>query len=170
MRDSRYLAANEQAVVQIRLHWVVLARLILGTAVVLGGALAVSVYSTVHDAGADFLITLLWWVALAAVIRLLWRLLGWYRTSLLITSSRMIKVSGIISTRVQSIPLSKITDLSYTLDPNGRVLGYGRFVMETEGDHTSELEKVDHVPRPDRFYLLLCNSIFGDSPAPAADD
>ncbi|OHV27579.1 hypothetical protein BBK14_20225 [Parafrankia soli] len=170
MRNHRYLAANEQTIVQIRLHWVVIARLVLGTAAILVGVLALSIYSRTHGAGAGFLLTLLWWVALAAVVRLLWRLLDWHRTNLLITSSRMIKVSGIISLRVQSIPLSKITDISYTLDPNGRVLGYGKFAMETEGDHASELEKIDHVPRPDRFYLLLCNSIFGGSPEPAAGD
>ncbi len=170
VRNYEFLAADEQAIVRIRLHWVVIARFVLGTAAILIGVLALTIYSEAHDTGAGFLITLLWWVVLAAVLRLLWHLLDWHRTSLLITSSRMIKVSGIISLRVQSIPLSKITDISYTLDPNGRVLGYGKFAMETEGDHSSELEKIDHVPRPDRFYLVLCDSIFGGSPEPAAGD
>ncbi|MEX5632479.1 PH domain-containing protein [Parafrankia sp. FMc2] len=170
MYNSGYLAANEQTVVQIRLHWVVLARVVLETAAALVGVVAIAVYSAGRDVNVRVVVTLLWWVALAAVVRLLWRLLDWHRTCLLITTSRLIKVSGIISTRVQSIPLSKITDLSYNLDPNGRVLGYGAFELETEGDHTSDLEKLQHVPHPDRFYLLLCDSIFGGSPEPAVDD
>ncbi|WP_255360487.1 PH domain-containing protein [Frankia sp. EI5c] len=102
------------------------------------------------------------------MLRLLWRLLDWRCTSVMITSSRLVRRSGIITVRVQSIPMSKITDLSYDLDPTGRVLGYGSFTLETEGDHTSELEKIDHVPRPDRFYLLFCNSIFGGAPETSA--
>ena len=170
MRDSRYLAANEQMVVQVRLHWVVLARVILETVAVLVGVLAVSIFFAARDVGPRSFVALLWWVALAAVVRLLWRLLDWHRTYLLITSSRLVKASGIVSTKVQAIPLSKITDLAYNQDLNSRMLGYGEFVMETEGDHTSDLEKIDHVPVPDRFYLLLCNSIFGGGPGPAADD
>ncbi|CAO5154025.1 YdbS-like PH domain-containing protein [Frankia sp. AiPs1] len=170
MRYDSYLATNEDLSFQIRLHWVVFARVVLETVGVLAAAAAISVYTTVRHAGAHLLVTLLWWVAVAAVVRLLWRLLDWHLTVLLITSSRIMRVSGIVSRRVQSMPLSKITDLSYTLDPNGRLLGYGTFAMETEGDHKHALEKVEHVPHPDRFYLRLCDSIFGGAPEPAVDD
>ncbi len=170
MRVAKYLAVNEQAVTDIRQHWVVLARVILETVVGLVAVLAIALYSAAHGGGGRVLVTLLWWVALAAVVRLAWRVLSWDRTRLLITTSRLVRVSGIISVKVQSIPMSKITDLSYTMDPNGRLLGYGAFVLETEGDHKSDLEKLAHVPRPDRFYLLLCDNIFGGSPAPAVDD
>ncbi|MCK9924929.1 PH domain-containing protein [Frankia sp. AgPm24] len=170
MRIDGYLANNEHLTVQIRLHWVVVARVVLETAGVLAVAIAVSLYDAVHHAGIGVLVTLLWWVALAVVLRLMWRLLGWYLTVLLITNTRLVKASGILSRRIQSLPLSKITDLSYKLDPNGRLLGYGTFEMETEGDHVSALEKLEHVPRPDRFYLRLCDGIFGGAPEPALDD
>ncbi|MCL9797322.1 PH domain-containing protein [Frankia sp. AgKG'84/4] len=170
MKVSRYLAVNEQAVTNVRLHWVVLARVILETVAGLVAVLAIAIYSATHGGGGKVLVTLLWWMALAAVVRLAWRVLDWDRTRLLITTSRLVRVSGIISTKVQSIPMSKITDLSYTMDPNGRLLGYGAFVLETEGDHKSDLEKLAHIPRPDRFYLLFCDSIFGSSPEPATDE
>ncbi|EFC81860.1 hypothetical protein CcI49_14460 [Frankia sp. CcI49] len=170
VRNYRFLAANEQAIVRIRLHWVVLARVVLETVAVLVGVVALNIYAAAHGRGGGILITLLWWGALAAVLRLLWRMLTWYCTILLVTNSRFVKVSGIISLKVQSIPMSKITDLSYTLDPNGRVLGYGTFALETEGDHKSELEKLEYVPQPDQFYLLFCNSIFGGAPEPTTGD
>ncbi|SNQ51767.1 conserved hypothetical protein [Frankia canadensis] len=170
MRCTRYVAVNEQIIFEIRLHWVVLVRVLLEAAAALVGAVAISVYVAVHGIGARFLLMLLWCAVLVVVARLMWHLLGWHRTRLLITSSRLVKVSGIISVRVQSLPLSKITDLSYDLDPTGRAIGYGKFSLETEGDHKNQLESIDHVPRPDRFYLLLCNGIFGDSPEPAVDE
>jgi uncharacterized membrane protein YdbT with pleckstrin-like domain len=170
VRNSRYVAVNEQITFQIRLHWIVLARVVLETAAALVGALAVSGYLVVHGGGARFLFTIVWCAVLVLAVRLGWHLLGWHRTRVLITSSRLIKMSGIISIRVESIPLSKITDLSYDLDPTGRLLRYGKFKLETEGDHKPQLENIEHVPRPDRFYLLLCDSIFGGAPEPAADD
>lgn len=170
MRVHRYLAANEQEVLQSRQHWVVLARVFAETFGILVAALALSGYFAARGGGVEFLVTLLWWGVLAVVVRLLWRLLDWSRVCMVITDSRMMKISGIISIKVQSIPMSKITDISYNLDPTGRLLGYGAFALETEGDHTSDLEKIEHVPHPDHFYLLLCNSIFGAAPEPAADD
>ncbi|MCK9897916.1 PH domain-containing protein [Frankia sp. AgB32] len=170
MWNSRYLAVNEELSFQIRLHWVVLARLVLASAVGLVAVLALSVYAGTRHAGGHLLVTVLWLAALALFVRLAWRVLGWHRTRLMITTSRLVKVSGIIATRVQSIPLAAVTDLSYTQDPNGRLLGYGTFKLETEGDHSSDLEKLEHIPRPNRFYLLLCDSIFGSSPEPVADE
>lgn len=170
MRINGFLAVNEQAVAHFRLHWVVLARVVLGTAAALVVVLAISVFATSRNADTGVLVSLLWWAVLALVVRLLWRVFDWHRNRLLITSSRLIRVSGIISTKIESIPLSKITDMSYELDPNGRVLGYGTFKLETEGDHKSALEKLTHVPRPGAFYLLLCDCIFGGAPEPAAEE
>jgi membrane protein YdbS with pleckstrin-like domain len=169
MRNVRYLAAHEELVIAVRPHWAVLARVLLETASAVVGVLAVSVFFAAKGIDAGFLVTLLWWAVLVLVIRMLWKFLDWHVTSLMITNTRLMRLSGIFYRTIQTIPLAKITDMSYDRDPLGRLLGYGDFKLETEGDHVSALEKIRHVPNPDRIYLRFCDAIFGASPAANTD-
>nr|WP_322750269.1 MULTISPECIES: PH domain-containing protein [unclassified Frankia] len=101
---------------------------------------------------------------------MLWKLIDWQVTHIMITDRRLLKVSGIISRKVQTMPLTKITDMAYNRDPLGRIFGYGEFVVETAGDDAGALAKLQYLPRPDRLYLTLCDMTFGGAPSPTGDD
>jgi hypothetical protein len=73
------------------------------------------------------------------------------------------------------MPLMKVTDMSYERSVPGRILGYGRFVMESAGQDQA-LREVNWVPEPDEHYRAICAEIFGvadhslDDPDDGHDD
>jgi membrane protein YdbS with pleckstrin-like domain len=169
LRDTKYLASQERLVMMVRLHWAVLLRIFLETAGAVVLALGVNVAFITQGIKAGLITTLLWYLALFMILRMLWRLADWHFDHLMITNKRLLKVSGIIYRKVQTMPLSKITDLTYNRDPLGKLLGYGEFVVESAGQDQA-LSNIKYLPRPDRLYITLCDMTFGDAPSPAGDD
>lgn len=162
---ERFLLPTERRVLGVRRHWCRLA----------------------EPAGSAFagLITLLWldqvlpttlplardlllagWVALMA--RLTWRVMEWRADWFVVTDRRLLLRTGIITRRVAMMPLIKVTDMSYSRPPVGRILGYGEIVIESAG-HDQALRKIRHLPRPDALYLEICELLFGPkAPVPGA--
>jgi membrane protein YdbS with pleckstrin-like domain len=169
LRDTKYLASQERLVMMVRLHWAVLLRVLLETAGAVVLALGVNILFAAQGIDAGLITTLLWYFALFMILRMLWKLADWHFDHLMITNKRLLKVSGIIIRKVQTMPLSKITDLTYNRDPIGRVLGYGEFVVESAGQDQA-LSRIPYVPRPDRLYQTLIDMTLGGSPSPAGDD
>lgn len=163
-KDTRYLAARERLVTMVHLHWAVLLRAIAETFGVVVLAFASSVIF-----GSNIVSTLLWYLALFMILRLLWKVYDWYVERVMITDKRILKASGVITRSVQTMPLTKVTDLTYKRDPLGRLLGYGEFVVESAGQDQA-LSNIKYLPRPDRLYLTLCDMMFGGAPAPRSDD
>lgn len=108
-------------------------------------------------------------------LRLGWKLADWRFDTLYVTDWRVFEVSGLVTRRLAAMPLRKITDLTYETSPLGRVLGYGRFVIETAGQDQA-LSSLDHVPDPHRMYTELSHlTLHGPDqrrrdPAPAGTD
>ncbi len=164
LRDTKYLASQERLVMMVRLHWAVLLKVFLQTIGTIIVALVVQ-FAPV-DTGPIRLI--LWWIALFMILRMLWKVTDWHFDHLMITDKRLLKVSGIFFREVRTMPLGKITDMTYNRDPLGRILGYGEFVVESAGQDQA-LSRIKYLPRPDRLYLTLCDMTFGGAPSPAGD-
>jgi membrane protein YdbS with pleckstrin-like domain len=164
-RDDKYLAARERLVVMVRLHWAVLLPVFLQTL----GAILVAILLSVFVPKLGFLNTILWWFVFFMILRLIWMVTDWHFDHIMITDKRLLKVSGIFFRKVQTMPLSKVTDLTYNRDPLGRILGYGEFVVESAGQDQA-LSKIQFLPRPDRLYLTMCDMMFGGAPAPSGGD
>ncbi|WP_462202797.1 PH domain-containing protein [Frankia sp. CcWB3] len=168
-RDTKYLASQERLVMMVRSHWAVLLPVFLQTIGAVLLALVANILLASQDVDAGIITTLLWYFALFMILRMLWGVVDWQFEHLMITDKRLLKVSGIFFRKVQTMPLSKITDLTYNRDPLGRLLGYGEFVVESAGQDQA-LSKIKFLPRPDRLYLTLVDMTFGGAPAPAGDD
>ena len=69
-------------------------------------------------------------------------------------SSRLIRVSGILSTTVDIVPLSKITDMTLRHSIPGRILGYGQLRVETAGQK-QDLDRLDFLPSPGAVYRAM---------------
>lgn len=160
---SKYLLPHEQQVITVRKHPAVLEGPV--TVAVLGLVAAVALSATVarHESTALAVVWIAWGLL---VLRLLWKAANWAVEYFVVTSQRMILTSGVVTRKVAMMPLVKVTDMSFRRSLNGRLLGYGEFILESAGQDQA-LRTVDHVPYPEQLYLEICGLLF---PAQDAGD
>ena len=141
MGETRgYLFIGEEVALVVRPHPVVLWKPILWP---LG---AVALFSAFTN---QFFFCLL----IVALIKFSWSAGLWWVDRFALTTDRILSTSGIFSKKVVSMPLSKITDLTYERSLIGRILGYGSLDLESAGQEG--LDRIDYLPDPDYFYRAV---------------
>jgi uncharacterized membrane protein YdbT with pleckstrin-like domain len=154
----KHLLPHERQVITVRFHPAVLIRPVVE---VLGGlAIAILISRTIAH-GNDTAILITWLAWLVLVGRLLISIFLWLESYFIVTSQRILLMTGIFTRTVNMMPLSKVTDMSFRRSATGRVLGYGEFVVESAGQDQA-LRTVDHLPYPEQLYLEVCGLIFKD--------
>jgi len=154
----RVLLPHERQVITVRFHPAVLIRPV--AEVLLGLALAGLLSTTVaHGNGLAMLI--IWGLWLLLVLRLVYKIYVWLDEYFVVTSQRLLLATGVFTKRVNMMPLTKVTDMRFERSPSGRLLGYGKFVVESAGQEQA-LQTVDHLPYPEQLYLEVCGLIFKD--------
>jgi len=154
----RVLLPHERQVITVRFHPAVLIRPV--AEVLLGLALAGLLSTTVaHGNGLAMLI--IWGLWLVLVVRLVYKIYVWLDEYFVVTSQRLLLATGVFTKTVNMMPLSKVTDMRFERSPSGRLLGYGKFVVESAGQEQA-LQTVDHLPYPEQLYLEVCGLIFKD--------
>lgn len=159
----KYLFASERFVGEWRRHWTYLWKE--GTAVV-ATTFLLGYISGISGPGAGFwtnAVALLWAVVLFWAA---WRTGDWWFDRFVLTSRRVMIVSGMIARNIAMMPLSRVTDMAYNQSPMGRVLNYGTFVLESAGQEQA-LREVHFLPDPRELYLLFVEEMYG--PDPTAD-
>lgn len=153
---DRYLLDGERVVTAVHQHWGKVAEPV-------GSALAGLVVALWVDAivapSIGVVGTAIWWLWFALVGRMLFLLAKWRLDWFVATDRRLLLFYGFVTRKVSMMPLMKVTDMSYERSIPGRLLGYGRFVMESAGQDQA-LHKVNWVPRPDDNYRAICAEIF----------
>ena len=160
---SRYLSGSEEAVLEVRRHPFSLIRTFGITLLALVGASAVGALTSWEE-GSDFIDTVVGLVAIFFVVRLLWKLLIWWEDRIVVTDQRIFEVSGILTRKVASMPLEKMTDMTYRRTIGGRIFGYGDLIMETAGQKQA-MDEIAFLPRPDEFYRTV-TSLVNSRPPP----
>ncbi|MHB8293927.1 MAG: PH domain-containing protein [Acidimicrobiales bacterium] len=140
---KRMLNDGEEVLVDLRPHWWFLAMPMIATAIcsafailVLAGAVA---RSTAMEVAAVVLV----------VVSALWLLLryaSWASTSLVLTTSRLVLRTGVLTRYGRDIPLERIADVSYRQSLFGRMIGSGELVAIAAGGGAQL--SYGHVPRP----------------------
>jgi membrane protein YdbS with pleckstrin-like domain len=164
---ERYLLPSERRVVAVRHHW---ARLCEPALSVLAGLVALFWIDHALPTGLPMVRTVLLagWLVLCA--RLVWCILQWREDWFVVTDRRLLVRSGLLTRRVSMMPLIKVTDLSFSRPPIGRLLGYGEFVIESAGQDQA-LRRIRHLPNPDLLYFDVCDLLFGPkAPVPGVGD
>ncbi len=156
---ERYLSVAEEPVLEVRRHGMVLAKPILQTVVVVFAAALVGSLVSLDDGG-DVIDTVVGLLAILIVLRLSWRLLLWWHDRIVVTDQRIFEVSGVLTRSVATIPLEKVTDMTYRRTIGGRILGYGDLIFETAGQ-TQAMDRIEHLPRPDHFYRTVTSLVAG---------
>ncbi|MGH3887231.1 MAG: PH domain-containing protein [Pseudonocardiaceae bacterium] len=151
----------ERRVIRVRRHWASLLGVLLQTFGVVIVAFVLS--QLLGGAGDDLWVvqSVLWYLAVAAVLRLTWKALEWWFELIIITNKRFMITSGLIVTKISMMPITKVTDMSYLRTFGGRVLGYGTLRVESAGQK-QDLERVDYLPRPEATFDAISDLIFGE--------
>jgi uncharacterized membrane protein YdbT with pleckstrin-like domain len=160
---ARYLLPHERQVITVRLHPAVLIRPVAET--LLGLALA-AVLSAVAAKGNGAILLVVWLAWTVLLVRLIMRIWEWWDNHFVVTSARLLLATGVLTKKVNMMPLTKVTDMSFQRSSLGRILGYGEFIVESAGKDQA-LSHIDHLPYPEQLYLEVCGLIFKD---PGGDD
>jgi membrane protein YdbS with pleckstrin-like domain len=156
---ERYLVDGETTIVAVRRHWFSLIREILLAC----GATALALWVDVNvprNAGGEIAQNLSLLVFWGAVGWLVWRVLNWRHEWFVATDKRFLLFYGFLRRKVAMMPLLKVTDMTYDRSILGRLLGYGKFVLESAGQDQA-LSTIDHVPDADTHYHAICTQLFG---------
>ena len=151
--DRRYLAQEESIVLRVRRHLTVLLGPFLLTMVVILAAATIGFWTSPRSGGelVDVLVGL---CAGFFVLRFAWKLWQWRADRIVVTDRRIFEVSGVLTRKVASMPLAKMTDITYQRSLLGRIFGYGELIVETAGQDQS-LHRIAYLPRPDDFYRTI---------------
>jgi len=154
---QRYLLDGERIVVAVHQHWAQLIEPVLSAV----GGLALALWVDVSAPASLSLATAVcWWLWFAVLGRTLWKLLEWRHEWFVATDKRLLLTYGLLTRRVAMMPLLKVTDMSYSRSVPGRLLGYGKFVMESAGQDQA-LREINWLPHPDHTYRAICAEMFG---------
>ncbi|WP_158885382.1 PH domain-containing protein [Amycolatopsis anabasis] len=155
---DEYLLDTERRVIRIRRHWAYLmwdsfeAVALIAICVMVSYLLPPSMW---------VLQNVLWYAALLVVLRYAYQVMEWWVERLVVTDKRFVMTTGVFTTKVLMMPISKVTDLTYERTWNGRMLGYGTMVVESAGQ-IQALNRIEYLPRPEEFYDTISELVFGD--------
>ncbi len=137
-------------------------------ALVLAAAIAVGVAipSGTH-AGTERLADLVVAVVLLLIV-LIRPLLRWKTTTYELTSGRLRVREGIVARRGRDIPLTRISDVLFTRSLLDRLVGAGRLVVESPGEH-GQIVLTD-IPQVERVQAILFDLVEQEQHGAAPDD
>src|SRR6185312_10437107 len=153
--------AVERRVIRVRRHWAVLIVPLLQTIGIVVVAFVLSKLISGLGSGLWLVQSLLWYAAVAALVRYAWRALEWWVEIIIVTDKRFMVTSGIIETKNSMMPITKVTDMSFMRPLLGQVLGYGTLRIESAGQK-QDLEYIRYLPRPEEVFQAISELICGD--------
>jgi membrane protein YdbS with pleckstrin-like domain len=170
-RPIRYLASGERIDLDVRKHWSALANPAFQTIGVIIAALLLGSIISPNN-GSDLFDDFVSVVVVFYILRFGFYVWLWVANRIVVTNQRVIEEKGVISRRIASMPLSKVTDLEYHRPLMGRIFGYGELSLESAGQ-LQAITSIDHLAKPDEFYrqfttlLARLQGPAGGPPTPA---
>ncbi len=145
MDHESSLTGGEQPVLLLHPHWKTLIRPILVAVLVVAVALVAEALIRGSDAmaarGAVGVVTVL-----VLMVWLIVPVLRWRTTTYELTTKRLRTRFGIVTRHGRDIPLTRINDVSFEKGLLDRLLGAGRLVVESAGEHGQiVLRDIPHV-------------------------
>jgi membrane protein YdbS with pleckstrin-like domain len=144
---------DEQPVLLLRPHWKTLVRPWLLAAIVVAAALVVEAVIPSGSAAAAERLAVGVVALLALMVWLMVPVLRWRTTTYELTTRRLRMREGILTRRGRDIPLVRINDVSFQKGPLDRLLGSGRLVVESAGEHGQIL--LNDIPRVEYVQATL---------------
>lgn len=159
---DRYLAGSEMVVDTVRRHVIVLANAFGIWFLATAGILILATRPNM-DSGFRSMAFLAF---VAVSFYFVGKVAEWWIDEYVITNKRVIKIEGIITRKISTIPIGKITDTSYRRTWLGRLLKYGDMVLDTPGQD-KYLPMLNKLSRPDEVYKIIMSIAIGGGQVPA---
>ncbi|MBI4729689.1 MAG: PH domain-containing protein [Acidobacteria bacterium] len=149
----RLLTEDEEVILDLRPHWIALARPAFWTAVLGAGAGLAVAYAPAGSARGPLRIAaaaaaLVAWIPLAGVPALRWRF-----TMFVVTSERLVSRGGVLAKHGKEVPLETINDVTFHQSVFERIIGAGDLVIESAGE--SGQERFTDIRRPEGVQLRI---------------
>jgi uncharacterized membrane protein YdbT with pleckstrin-like domain len=149
MAGDESLSEGERFVLRLHPHWKTVLRPLFLLLVIVVAAV---VLLLVLPSGRSLTVARIAIGAVAVVAAIIWcavPLLRWRTTSYELTTRRLRLRRGILSRQGRDFPLIRISDVSFSHGLIDRMLGCGRLVVESAGEHgqlvLTEIPHVEHV-------------------------
>lgn len=161
---DEYLLSTERRVIRLRRHWAVVLPYLIQTLLALIIAFTLSYLLDGSGTYVWLVQNVLWYAALFVLVRFTYYLVEWWVERIVVTDKRAMLTSGIFTTKVAMMPVSKITDMTYERSVLGRMLGYGTLILESAGQ-IQALNRIEFIPRPEEVFDAISGLVFGDKQA-----
>ena len=145
MTSDPTLTEDEHLVLRVHPHWKTLIRPVSVTVLVVAAALIAEVLIPSNSAAPVERLVVAAVAILAVMLWLIVPVLRWRTTTYELTTRRLRVRSGIATRRGRDIPLARINDVSFEKGLLDRLLGSGRLVVESAGEHGQIL--LNDIPR-----------------------
>ena len=145
MTPDPTLSEDELLVLRLQRHWKTLIRPVSVAVLVVAAALIVEVLIPSNSAAPAERLVVAAVAILAVMLWLIVPVLRWRTTTYELTTRRLRVRSGIATRRGRDIPLARINDVSFEKGLLDRLLGSGRLVVESAGEHGQIL--LNDIPR-----------------------
>jgi len=140
------LSDDEERVLLVHPHWKILIRPVLIAVIVVAAALVAEVMIPSGSAAPAARLVVAAVALLALMLWLTVPVLRWRTTTYELTTKRLRLRAGILTRHGRDIPLVRINDVSFEQGPLDRLLGCGRLVVESAGEHGQiVLTEIPHV-------------------------
>jgi uncharacterized membrane protein YdbT with pleckstrin-like domain len=147
------MAGDEQLVLRLHPHWKTLLPPLLLAVLVVAAALVALVLIPSGAAAAVERLVVAGIAILALMLWLMVPVLRWRTTTYELTTRRLKVRSGVVTRHGRDIPLARINDVSFEKGPLDRLLGSGRLVVESAGEHGQILLR--DIPRVESVQATL---------------
>ena len=145
MTSDPTLTEDEHLVLRLHPHWKTLIGPVLVAVLVVAAALIAEVLIPSNSAAAVERLVVAAVAILAVMLWLIVPVLRWRTTTYELTTRRLRVRSGIVTRHGRDIPLARINDVSFEKGLLDRLLGSGRLVVESAGEHGQIL--LNDIPR-----------------------
>jgi uncharacterized membrane protein YdbT with pleckstrin-like domain len=145
MTSDPTLTEDEHLVLRLHPHWKTLIGPLSVVVLVVAAALVAEVLIPSSSAATVIRLVLAAIAILAVMLWLIVPVLRWRTTTYELTTRRMRVRSGIVTRHGRDIPLARINDVSFEKGLLDRLLGSGRLVVESAGEHGQIL--LNDIPR-----------------------
>ena len=156
---ERYLARNEYIVLETRQHPLAIVGsmmnglgLLLPLAMIAWGVRGIEL---LRNPLGEWMLRLIFLAMLVVIARLLVQIVGWELERITVTNHKVIHMHGVLSKRIASTPLLKISELAVRQPLLGRMFGYGSLVVDVPGGQEQALHGLGFLPDPSGIYRLI---------------
>jgi len=153
---NRFLLPKERQVISVRQHPAVLIRPVFF--VIVGLAVAGLLSSFVAH-GNGIVILGIWILWALLLLWLVGKIAEWWVQYFVVTSERLMSTQGLITRKVNMIPLTKISDVEFRQNATGRFLGYAEFEVLAAG-MDDRMRHITFIPYPNQLYLEVVGVLF----------